>query len=88
MDDKLELLKKISALDMVAIDLHLYLNTHPKDQAALSKYNSVTMESQMLRKNYEKKYGMLTMNGINDSRVWQWIDEPWPWEYKANYRLS
>lgn len=86
--DKFELLKQISALDLVSIDLHLYLNTHPMDRNALEKYNSLVMQTKMLKDRYEKFYGMLSAHGSFSPYPWQWIDEPWPWEYEANYKLS
>lgn len=86
--NKFELLKQITALDLVSIDLHLYLNTHPMDHEALMKYNSLVMQSQMLKQNYEKYFGMLSAHGTCSPYPWQWINEPWPWEYEANFKLS
>lgn len=84
--NRYELLKQIAILDFAAIDLHLYLNTHPMDKEAIAQYNSFVMQNKMLRQNYEKYYGALTMNECS-AYPWNWIDEPWPWEYEANYRL-
>lgn len=85
--DKFELLEQIATLDFSALDLHLYLNTHPMDSEALEKYNALVMESRMLKENYERFYGMLLMSSPSYKSPWQWIEEPWPWEYEANYDL-
>lgn len=85
---KFEMLKEIAALRMVCIDLQLYLNTHPMDKEALSKYNTVTMQVSSLKKTYERMYGMLCTEGTISPYPWQWICEPWPWEYEANYNLE
>lgn len=86
--NKFELLKQIMAIDFVIEDLHLYLNTHPSDKEALARYNSAVMQSQMLRQEYERNFGMLSEHGTPSPYPWQWINEPWPWEYEANFKLS
>lgn len=85
---KYELLKEITALDFVMIDLQLYLNTHPMDQAALERYNAIVPQLDTLKKNYESCYGMLCVGNSFSPYPWQWISEPWPWEYEANFRLD
>ena len=34
-----EILRKLTALDFIAVDLALFLDTHPDDREALDKYN-------------------------------------------------
>lgn len=85
--DRDEMLKEITAIDFTIIDLHLYLNTHPMDKEAIIKYNSAVAKSQELRRNYEKLYGMLSPRSCSPY-PWQWIAEPWPWEYDANFKLD
>lgn len=84
--NKKDLLKNITVLDFMMIDLHLYLNTHPNDRNALSNYNSLAVKANMLKQNYEQWFGPLT-HGSCSSYPWQWINEPWPWEYDANFKL-
>lgn len=83
---KKELLKQITAVDFLLVDLHLYLNTHPNDREALAKYNSFAMQSRMLKENYERCFGPLSY-GACSTYPWQWINEPWPWECAANFEL-
>lgn len=82
-----ELLKVITALDFFAIDLHLYLNTHPTDREAIQKYNTVVKRVSELREQYHKSFGMLSPNTTSDY-PWQWIEEPWPWQSKFNFELA
>lgn len=82
-----ELLKIISVLDFYALDLQLYLNTHPTDRDAIQKYNNVVKRAKELREEYERTYGMLTPQNISDS-PWRWIENPWPWQYKFNFDLE
>lgn len=86
-DNRLEMLKQIAAIDFTLIDLQLYLNTHPTDQEVLSQYNMISMQARMMRQNYEGFYGPLCSGGAASAYPWQWINEPWPWEYEANYKL-
>lgn len=83
-----ELLKKITALDFMIIDLQLYLNTHPTDNKALASHNSFVIQANTFKQNYEKMFGMLSATESCSSSPWQWIQEPWPWEYEANFKLG
>jgi spore coat protein JB len=84
--ERLELLKQITATHIMVEDLQLYLNTHPTDREALARYNSYAKQMRMLIDQYEKCFGPLTEH--SPSRYpWQWICEPWPWEYEANFKL-
>lgn len=85
--NRMELLKHITALDFMVVDLQLYLNTHPTDREALAKFNSFVMQSNKLKQDYERQYGLLTGTGSCSPYPWQWINEPWPWEYEANFKL-
>lgn len=84
--NKFELLEQITALDFMIEDLHLYLDTHPTDRNALAKHNSAVMQCKMLKEKYEKHYGPL-VEGSCSAYPFQWINEPWPWEYEANFRI-
>jgi hypothetical protein len=84
---KFELLEQIMSIDFMITDIHLYLDTHPMDRNALRKHNSFVMESKTLKESYENLYGPLYENSISEY-PWQWIDNPWPWEYEANPRLD
>ena len=83
-----ELLRELSALDFYTVDLQLYLNTHPNDRDALSKYNAVVSQASELRKEYQSMYGPLCSYRSPSKYPWQWIDDPWPWQYKFNFRLA
>ncbi|EFG88709.1 spore coat protein CotJB [Clostridium carboxidivorans] len=85
---RMELLKKITATNFMKEDLSLYLNTHPMDGNALAKYNFYVTQCKKLTEKYEMHYGMLTEHGSSSPNPWQWINEPWPWEYDANFELN
>ncbi len=83
-----ELLRQLTAMDFYTVDLGLYLNTHPGDREALSKYNAVANEANALRQEYESRYGPLCSFRSASKYPWQWIENPWPWQTKFNFRLA
>ncbi len=75
------LLRIIQALEFTAIDLTLYLDTHPADERALAEYNEVSRRLQEAMMDYQRRYGALKSYGHSPPQTrWTWIDEPWPWE--------
>jgi len=83
-----ELLKQLTALDFMLVDLQLYLDTHPYDRDALMKYNAALMQADMLRNAYERMHGPLTSFRSPSGYPWQWINNPWPWTYEFNFKLA
>jgi spore coat protein JB len=84
---RLDLLKQITVANFMVEDLSLYLNTHPADREVLVKYNAFAMQAHSLKQQYESLYGMLREDSTSPF-PWQWINQPWPWEYEANFRLE
>jgi spore coat protein JB len=80
MNNMKTLLKKIQALEFTAVDLNLYLDTHPQDQAALRHFCTVRDELLNCIRTFEQKYGPLTPVGYACTNCWQWVESPWPWE--------
>jgi spore coat protein JB len=80
------LLKQVTALDFVTVDLGLYLDTHPNDQLAIEEYNKTVLEAQAIRADYEKLYGPVCSFRVpNNGDNFAWINGPWPWEKEFNY---
>ena len=80
-DDQVQALLKIQQLEFYAVDLNLFLDTHPGDHAALKKFNQVTDELTAATKAYEKQWGPLYNFGKAPSEYpWRWVQGPWPWE--------
>ncbi|SKA80930.1 spore coat protein JB [Clostridium sp. USBA 49] len=85
--NKMELKKQIAQVQFMLEDLQLYLNTHPMDKNALAKRNSYVKQLKTLRSEYDKLFDMINQNDSLSAYPWEWIEEPWPWEYEANYKL-
>ena len=54
-----ELLKSLMELDFIAVDLGLFLNTHPDDNDAIAAYNQVITAADTVRMKYEETFGPL-----------------------------
>ena len=73
------MLKKISTYQFAALDLQLYLDTHPGDSETVAKMNRYKQQTGELVKDYEEQYGPLTKRSATGNN-WDWIKGPWPWE--------
>ena len=63
---------------------HLYLDTHPQDQEALSLYASYIKLAQEGHEKYISQYGPLTSENLVLSEGYTWLNDPWPWELGGN----
>ena len=79
------LLSQIHELQFAALELQLYLDTHPEDTNAISMYNQYHTDLVRCVSEYETHYGPLLSYGFSPSppNRWGWLDGPWPWE--VNY---
>lgn len=75
--NRTELTQKLAAADFALWDLHLYLDTHPGDLAAVAQYNNYYRQSRRLREEYESTCGKLT---AMKAQGVEWLKNPWPWE--------
>lgn len=76
------MLKRLQEMEFVAIELNLYLDTHPCDERAINDYNCAVEALMQLKKEYVACFGPL-MNfgwGGPSQAPWQWSRGPWPWE--------
>jgi spore coat protein JB len=81
MSEKNMLLRKIWAASFAMWELHLYLDTHPNDMTAMSLHNKNKQKYAVLVGEYQSKYGALNTFNEDTNNKWQWIADPWPWEY-------
>ena len=77
-------LTQLQVLNFAVQDLALYLDTHRDDQEALELYRSYQKMYRECREQYQKKYGPLNQQTVDDCQQYRWLDDPWPWEYCKN----
>ena len=79
-NEKDELLYKIQVYSFALKDYNLYLDVHPDDSSVLMEYGKVKNKLDLVKSEYENKYGPLCASEVESSSKWTWLDGPWPWD--------
>ncbi|MGM9522105.1 MAG: spore coat protein CotJB [Oscillospiraceae bacterium] len=74
-------LGELMALRFMAHELHLYLDTHKDDKEAFKALKETLALEKEGRARYAKMYGPLTVGDLEYSDSFNWLDDPWPWEF-------
>ncbi len=77
-----QLMYKLQELQFSALEVRLYLDTHPFDQKAQQDFSTLTYHIMQIMPQVEQYYGPLLQYGYSKENPVRWIEEPWPWEYK------
>ena len=77
-------LSELQALGFAVHELALYLDTHRDDWEALELYRSYQQIYDRCRAEFRKDHGPLNHMSPSDSESYDWLDDPWPWEYFQN----
>jgi len=77
-------LTELQALGFAVQELALYLDTHREDKEALELYRSYQKMYDHCRKEYRKMHGPLNHMHPSDNDGYDWLEDPWPWEYCKN----
>ena len=80
MGNKEQMLKDISIVDFVLVDLMLYLDTHPNDRNAMEYFNHYNRIKNRMAREFSMKYYPLTMDMAESNKEWRWGMAPLPWE--------
>ncbi len=75
-----ELMRKISEYQFIAVELNLYLDTHPQDADARDDYLFYSEKLMELISAYEAQYGPLMNFGHSPTEVGCYVCSEWPWE--------
>lgn len=75
---------ELQALNFAIQELALYLDTHRNDEEALNLYRSYQQMYDHCREEYRKKRGPMNHLQTSDNESYDWLDDPWPWEYSKN----
>lgn len=77
-------LSEIQALAFAIQELALYLDTHRDDQEALELYRKYQEMFHNCKKEFVKTEGPLNHASLTQGDRYQWLDDPWPWEFCGN----
>ena len=80
-EDYYQALEELQAVDFALVELQLYLDTHPADEAALLQYKDISQKRRELAEPFEQKYGPLQHYGRSTAPdPTDWNKTPWPWQ--------
>ncbi len=82
MNNRAALLRRIHAVDFALVELNLFLDTHPCNQAALQQFHAYQAQRTALIEAYEAQFGPyeVTVDRVQGD-TFNWVKGPWPWEY-------
>lgn len=85
MTEREKLLSRVQMYDFALVDVIEFLDSHPKNTAALAYYDQMRTAFDKAAAEYEDAFGPLTAREVDTrSGTWHWIDDPWPWEGADN----
>ena len=78
------MLKDIGVIGFTVVELNEYLDTHPFDKQAMEYLNHYARIKTQMMKDFSAKYYPLTVESSTDTREWNWVLSPMPWEGGCN----
>ena len=75
-----ELYEWIMMLGFCAVDMMLYLDTHPDDEEALNYFNQCNTLYNAAKQSYQEQFGLLNAFSEQERSSWDWNTAPMPWE--------
>ena len=77
-------LTELQALHFAIQELALHLDTHRDDCEALELYRNYQKMYEHCLEEYKKKHGPMNHTRPSSGKAYEWLDDPWPWEYCGN----
>lgn len=77
-------LAELQALEFVVMELGTYLDTHQDDAEAFHLFKQYAAMEKAAKAAYESKFGPITQSSAATGDSYQWLSEPWPWNYEQN----
>lgn len=75
---------ELQALAFAIQELALYLDTHREDREALELYRAYQDLYDKGARAFAKQFGPLNHSQETTGDKYQWLENPWPWDYCAN----
>ena len=72
---------ELMAIDFVADELELYLDTHAEDEEAFALYQTMLSLKREAHERYAKRCGPILQSDMLGMERYAWLSGPWPWEY-------
>lgn len=78
--DKMTALNHVNALSLATLETALFLDTHPDCSEAMENYRRFNSMTNHAKAEYAKNFGPLTLAQAGETKHWEWVNQPWPWE--------
>ena len=75
---------ELQTLAFAVQELALYLDTHRDDTEAFDLYRNYQQMYDHCMKEYSKSKGPMNHSRTAPGQTYEWLDDPWPWEYCKN----
>lgn len=76
-----QMLDWVDMVSFAVTEANLYLDTHPKDTAALAYFQEYKKLRKQALEDYSSMFGPLTIDtAMSGQQMWEWVNRPWPWE--------
>ena len=86
MSEREKMMNELCAVSFSLYDVMLYLDTHPDDAAALGCMEEYADKVKELRRAYAGRFGPLFAGDADGGDCWEWVADPWPWDYNGGER--
>lgn len=77
-------LHELQTLAFAITELGEYLDTHSNDKETFELFRNYVRMYKEGRQRYEAMHGPLTQREAADQDCYNWLKDPWPWDYEAN----
>lgn len=84
LNEKQTLMRKLQACSIALNEANLYLDSHPTCPHGLAYFKHHMEEYDKYKAEYTEKFGPLSIHDAADSKKWQWVQTPFPWERGEN----
>lgn len=75
-------INELQAMSFALVELGLYLDTHKDDAEALELFNQYRALYGEGLERFQTTYGPLTQANAGAGGTYNWLQNPWPWEYQ------
>lgn len=78
---------ELMAIDFVADELELYLDTHKDDSEAFAMYQTFLELKEEAHSRYVKQFGPIRQEDMLGAQCYEWLNDPWPWDYQPKMEV-
>lgn len=80
-------LTELMAIDFVAHELALYLDTHRDDREAFEMFQTFLALAEEARTRYVRNCGPISKADMLGANSYTWLENPWPWDFQPQMEV-